>query len=241
MANQNSKNKNNNQKKKNNNGKGNNTTKKNTNVKANNNANNSKKVVKKEEVKTEVKKVEKVVPAKKEEVKKEKKGFSLTSKQKDLILVALVAVLLVVGLLVSGAKKEEKVNIELPVALEGEAGFTEMTYSEYEEKMESGKPFVMVVVRDGCHYCELYEPVVTEVTSEYSVPFYFINLAHLSEDEYTKLGTSNSYLKNKEWGTPTTLFMNGKDVIDSIGGYVEKDELVNFVKKNFKVADENAE
>ena len=226
MANSKSKN---NQKKKNNNGKGNNTTKKNNNVKAN--ANTNKKVVKKEEVK----KVEKVVPVKKEEVKKEKKGFSLTSKQKDLILIALVVVLLVVGLLVSGAKKEEKVNIELPVALEGEAGFTEMTYSEYEEKMDSGKPFVMVVVRDGCHYCELYEPVVTEVTSEYGVPFYFINLAHLSEDEYTKLGTSNSYLKNKEWGTPTTLFMYGKDIIDSIGGYVEKDELVNFVKKNFKV------
>ena len=239
MANQNSKNKNNNQKKKNNNGKGSNTNKKNTNVKANVNAN--KKVVKKEEVKPEVKKVEKVVPAKKETVKKEKKGFSLTAKQKDLILVALVAVLLIVGLLVSGGKKEEKVNIELPVALEGEVGFTEMTYSEYEEKMESGKPFVMVVVRDGCHYCELYEPVVTEVTEEYGVPFYYINLAHLSEDEYTKLGTSNSYLKNKEWGTPTTLFMNGKDVIDSIGGYVEKDELVNFVKKNFKVAEENAE
>ena len=224
----NSKNKNN-QKKKNNNGKGNNTTKKNNNVKAN--ANTNKKEVKKEEVK----KVEKVVPVKKEEVKKEKKGFSLTSKQKDLILIALVVVLLVVGLLVSGAKKEEKVNIELPVALEGEAGFTEMTYSEYEEKMDSGKPFVMVVVRDGCHYCELYEPVVTEVTEEYGVPFYFINLAHLTEEEYTKLGTSNKYLKNKEWGTPTTLFMYGKDIIDSIGGYVEKDELVNFVKKNFKV------
>lgn len=38
-----------------------------------------------------------------------------------------------------------------------------------------------------------------------------------------------------KWGTPTTLFMYGNSVIDSIPGYVDKDEFVKFVKENFKV------
>ena len=191
----------------------------------------TKKTVKKEEVK-----VEEITPNVQEKVVKEKKSFSLTSKQKDLILILLVVVLLIVALFVT-MKKEPELDIELPIALQGEAGFTEITYSEYEEKMNTEAPFLVVVVRDGCGYCEMYEPILEEVAGEYKIPIYYINMSNLSSEEYTALGTSNSYFKKNQgkWGTPTTLFMYGKSVIDSISGYVEKDEFVDFVKENFKV------
>ena len=116
-------------------------------------------------------------------------------------------------------------------------GFTEITYSEYEEKMNAKEPFLVVIVRDGCGYCEMYEPIVEEVANEYRLPIYYINMTNLNNDEYTALGTSNSYFKKNQgkWGTPTTLFMYGNSVIDSIPGYVDKDEFVKFVKENFKV------
>ena len=60
-----------------------------------------------------------------------------------------------------------------------------------------------------------------------------MDIAEISEDELTSLTTSNSYFKkNTEWGTPTTLLMNGSNVIDSISGYVEKDKLNEFIDKN---------
>ena len=191
----------------------------------------TKKTVKKEEVK-----VEEITPNVQEKVVKEKKSFSLTSKQKDLILILLVVVLLIVALFVT-MKKEPELDIELPIALQGEAGFTEITYSEYEEKMNTEAPFLVVVVRDGCGYCEMYEPILEEVAGEYKIPIYYINMTNLNNDEYTALGTSNSYFKKNQgkWGTPTTLFMYGNSVIDSIPGYVDKDEFVKFVKENFKV------
>lgn len=191
----------------------------------------TKKVVEKEEVK-----VEEITPNVQEKVVKEKKSFSLTSRQKDLILILLVVVLLIVALFVT-MKKEPELDIELPIALQGEAGFTEITYSEYEEKMNTEAPFLVVVVRDGCGYCEMYEPILEEVAGEYKIPIYYINMSNLSSEEYTALGTSNSYFKKNQgkWGTPTTLFMYGKSVIDSISGYVDKDALVDFVKENFKV------
>ena len=200
---------------------------------------NAKKVETKNIVHEEVK-VKEIVPkveeVKEEKVVKEKKSFSLTSKQKDLILILLVVVLLVVALFVT-MKKTPKLDIELPITLQGEVGFTEITYSEYEEKMNAKEPFLVVIVRDGCGYCEMYEPIVEEVANEYRLPIYYINMTNLNNDEYTALGTSNSYFKKNQgkWGTPTTLFMYGNSVIDSIPGYVDKDEFVKFVKENFKV------
>lgn len=247
MANQNSKNNSNNKK--------NNTKGKETNSKAKttaaSKANTTSKKVASEVNTTKKEKAEnkKVVKEKTtkvientpviEEVKNTSKRSGLTSKQKDLILILLVVILLVVALLTTG-DKTPKLDIELPVAVEGTAGFTEITYSEYESKMAEEKPFLVIIVRDGCGYCEMYEPVVEEVSNEYKVPIYYINLTNLTSEEQSLLAKSNTYLKTKEWGTPTTLFMYGKTVVDSISGYVEKEEFVEFIKENIKV-EENAE
>lgn len=187
-------------------------------------------VNKKEEIK-----VTKVAEIKKEEKVSEKKSFCLTSKQKDVILVLLVLVLLVVGLILTTPKKE-KIDIELPVTLSGEVGFTEITYNEYKEKVYNKELFLLVIVKEGCGYCEMYEPIVEEVANEYKFPSYYINLTNLSEEDIEELANTNKYLKkNVRWGTPTTLFMYGENVIDSISGYVEKDTFVDFVKENIKV------
>ena len=234
MANKNAKNKTNNNKKNNTNKKVTNNNQKNVNKKVTSKENVKKENVKVEQVAKEVKVEEK--KAVKEEVKtKEKKSFSLTSKQKDIILILLVVVLLVVACIVTSTKKESKVDIELPVAVEGEAGTKTISYTEYEELMNSNKPFLMVIIQDGCGYCQMYEPVVEEVADELGISVNYLNLTNLSSEEGTKLSESNSYLKKNQWGTPTTLFMVGDKVIDSIGQYVEKDDFVDFVEKNIRV------
>lgn len=230
-----------------------------TNVKkTNNNKNNDKAkqvnttkketAPKKEEKIEKVEKVVEVVEEKKEKTstpkestkKETKKEFKLTSKQKDIVLVLLAVVLLVVAFVVTG-NKAPKVNIELPVALEGEAGFNEITYSEYEEKMNEEKPFLVIIIKDGCGYCEAYTPIVKEVAEEYSLPIYYINLTNITEEEYTALSKSNSYLKSQQWGTPTTLLMSGNTVVGSISGYVDKETFVkDMIDKYIKVED-NAE
>lgn len=221
-----------------------NTNKVNTNGKKN--AHNNTKVVtnstnKKNEVKKDIKReissIEVPKFEKKEKVQEKnsnKSNFSLTAKQKDIILIALVVILLVVVGLVTSNKKE-KVDIELPVALAGEAGFNEIGYSDYLNKIESNEPFLVVIVKDGCGYCEMYEPILEEVAGEYNLPINYINLTNISEDEYNDLAKSNSYLKKNQWGTPTTLFMVGDTVVDSIGGYVDKDKFLEFVNDNFVV------
>lgn len=241
MANQNNK------KKTNTNNKKNNTKKVETKAKSNTVKNeNTKKAsskinnVKKENTKKEVK-IEKIVPTTEmhETIKKERKAFKLTSKQKDLILVLLVGVVLIMALILTGSKN--KLDIELPIALEGTAGFTELTYAEYDEKLNTEAPFLLVIVNDGCGYCDAYKPIVEEVANEYNLPINYINLAHLSVEERQQLATSAVWLKKNQWGTPTTLFFYGDTVVDSITQYVEKDKLVAFVKENFVIGNNNNE
>ena len=45
-----------------------------------------------------------------------------------------------------------------------------------------------------------------------------------------ELSSKNKYLKKNQWGTPTTLFMLGDRIVDSISGYVDKDSVEEFFK-----------
>ena len=111
----------------------------------------------------------------------------------------------------------------------GEAGLHQITYNDYEEKVENGDAFIVIIERAGCSYCVQYMPIVEEVANEKKIPIYYIDTDTLSQDEYTELSTTNNYLKRNDWGTPTTLFMLGERVLDSIGGYVEKDAVLSFI------------
>ena len=64
----------------------------------------------------------------------------------------------------------------------------------------------------------------------YKIPLYYIDTDTLTEAEMELLENNNTYLKRNQWGTPTTLFMLGDRVLDTINGYVEKTSVVNFLK-----------
>lgn len=150
-------------------------------------------------------------------------------KKSDFLLIGVVLLIVVVALF-STKGNEELEEVNYPLALSGEVGLHQLTYSEYEEKVDSGEAFIVVIERDGCGYCTMYMPIVKEVADEKSVPIYFIDLADESSENVSKLTSTNKYLKrNPEWGTPTTLFMLGDRVLDSIGGYVEKDGILSFL------------
>ena len=149
-------------------------------------------------------------------------------KKSDLILVGVV--LAIIGLAMvstKGTKAEEAV--EYPLTLAGEVGLHQITYNEYESKVENGDAFIVIIERAGCGYCIQYMPIVEEVAKEKKIPLYYIDTDTLSQEEFNLLGSTNSYLKRNNWGTPTTLFMLGDRVLDNIPGYVDKDGVLSFL------------
>ena len=152
-------------------------------------------------------------------------------KKKDIILIAGVVLVVLIAIFAMEGTRAQK--IELPIALSGEeTGLLKIDYSTYESKIENNDNFIIIIERTGCSYCEMYMPIVESVANSLAVPVYYIDTADLSQDEFNKLGESNTYLKRNQWGTPTTLLMSGSSVLNSIGGYVEEDEFTSFINDN---------
>ena len=149
-------------------------------------------------------------------------------KKSDFILIGVVILIIVVAALSTKGNIEEA-KVDYPLTLVGDAGLHQMTYNDYEEKVKSGDPFIVVIERATCGYCQQYMPILEDVADEKGIPLYYIDTDTLTGDENNLLATTNSYLKRNQWGTPTTLFMLGERVLDTIGGYVEKDSVLSFL------------
>ena len=150
-------------------------------------------------------------------------------KKTDFILLGLVLVIVVVGLLSTRGNDLEE-EISFPVKLAGEVGLNQITYSDYKKMVDNDETFVVVIERAGCSYCQLYMPILKEYADAAKIAVTYIDTDTLTSDEYAELSTTNNYLKRNKWGTPTTLFMAGSRIIDSISGYVEKDSIEAFFK-----------
>ena len=149
-------------------------------------------------------------------------------KKTDFILIGVVVVLIIIGIFSTRGTAAED-EVEYPLTLAGETGLHEVTYKEYEKMVENGDAFIVIIERTGCSYCQQYMPLVEEVANEKKIAIIYLNTDNLSEEDMNKLSTTNKYLKRNEWGTPTTLFMLGDRILDSIGGYVEKDSIESFI------------
>lgn len=149
-------------------------------------------------------------------------------KKSDFILIGVVLLIVVVAIFsTKGNKVEEEVNY--PLTLSGDAGLQQISYADYQKKVEDGDAFIVIIERAGCSYCIQYMPIVEEVAKEKKIPIYYIDTDTLSEEDMNELSTTNNYLKKNNWGTPTTLFMLGDRVLDSISGYTEKDSVLAFL------------
>lgn len=149
-------------------------------------------------------------------------------KKSDFILIGVV-ILIIVAAMFSTKGTKAYDEVKYPLALNGDAGLHQITYNEYKSFVEKDEAFIVIIERAGCSYCVQYMPIVTDVANEKKIPIYYIDTDTLTSDEFNELSTTNNYLKRNNWGTPTTLFMLGDRVLDSIGGYVDKDTVLSFI------------
>ena len=149
-------------------------------------------------------------------------------KKTDFVLIGVVILIVVVALFSSKGTTAME-DVEYPLALYGEKGLNQISYSDYKKLVDDNESFIVIIERAGCSFCQMYMPIVEEVAKEKKVSILYIDTDTLTEEEYNELSTTNAYLKRNKWGTPTTLFMLGDRVLDSIGGYVEKATFESFI------------
>ena len=108
--------------------------------------------------------------------------------------------------------------------------YTEISYLELKEKIESKEKFVLFIGKQDCSHCQKYKTTINKVVEEYKVEIYHIDLSKLTAEEIAYISSRFPFS-----GTPTTIIVeNGKEYkrqICRIDGAKSFDYTVSRLKK----------
>lgn len=110
--------------------------------------------------------------------------------------------------------------------------YIEVNLDEYKEIIKSDGYNLVFIGRETCSWCQNFKESIRTALEDNNFAIYYIDTDKFSENQYSELYETDSYLKEEEWGTPLTLIYKDGKRIDVINGYVESDALVETLKKN---------
>lgn len=99
----------------------------------------------------------------------------------------------------------------------------------FETIKQSDQVSVIYIARPTCSFCNKFSPTVKEVVAEYGIDIYYTNI-----DEWNSNDVNSKLLpivRNFE-GTPTVLIMYKGSQVDTLVGYTEKENFVNFLNSH---------
>lgn len=108
--------------------------------------------------------------------------------------------------------------------------YTELSFEEFQTKLENKDSFVVVMGSSTCSACAMYKITMEEVIKENQVEIFYLGLDTLSKDEYSKI-----YSKFVVEMTPTTIFIkDGSETstYDRMVGAASSTEVVKNLKKH---------
>lgn len=91
-----------------------------------------------------------------------------------------------------------------------------INYEEYQRILNNKENAIVVVVREGCYYCEKYESVVEKIHNNY-----FTDVYYYENDNNIEVT-----------GTPTTFIIKDGKVVDTIIGYYEYSKIEEKLESN---------
>lgn len=89
---------------------------------------------------------------------------------------------------------------------------------------------LVMIGRDNCSWCQLFKPSLDSMKENYNLEYLYVNTNELTSSAFSKL-LKDIGVDKEEFGTPLTLVVKDGEVVDSISGYVDEQELLTFLKK----------
>lgn len=111
-------------------------------------------------------------------------------------------------------------------------------FEEYKKTIKKNEVNMIVFGYDGCGYCNRFQPVYNAVASKYNLDIYYFNSNTYDKDEYKKVinyeltvpakcsSDGAEFKLSDGFGTPLTIFTKKGKIVDCIGGYVNRAELL---------------
>ena len=110
------------------------------------------------------------------------------------------------------------------------AGYSEVSYSELNKKMENKDSFPLFIGATSCTHCNTYKEILKEFSKKYDVEIFYIDIDGITKDEFNQLVIDFNFQKS----TPTTMIItNGEkpSTFDMFEG-ASYDKLISLLKKH---------
>ena len=124
-------------------------------------------------------------------------------------------------------KESESISEDERVELE------EVDVSRYLKLMKAEEPSVIYIMRTGCSWCALEDPIMEHIKYQYQdAPIYRLDIANFEDDDSSKFAESDDMFSGSDWGTPTTIVVKDGKIVDSVSGAGTSDALLELFKNN---------
>ncbi len=108
----------------------------------------------------------------------------------------------------------------------------EVDIDNYLKLIKSKGNHIVFIGRETCSWCQKYKPVMKNVAKDNNITLYYIDTDKFEGEDWNNFTASESYLTEKQWGTPLTFLYKDGKLVDTIGGYVDESAVHEFLVKN---------
>lgn len=108
--------------------------------------------------------------------------------------------------------------------------YTELSFDEFQNKLNNKDSFVVVMGSSTCSACAMYKKTMQDVIKDKQVEIFYLGLDKLNDEQYSKI-----YSKYVIESTPTTIFIkDGTETTtyDRIIGAASYSKVVDALKKH---------
>lgn len=109
--------------------------------------------------------------------------------------------------------------------------FTQINVDKYLEYYAGEENKIILVARPTCHYCQIAEPILQNISFKYNIEINYLNTDEFSDDDQTKFINSDDTFKDG-FGTPFLLIVSNNKIVSSVNGLTDEDHYISFFKTN---------
>ena len=109
--------------------------------------------------------------------------------------------------------------------------FTQINVDKYLEYYAGEENKIILVARPTCHYCQIAEPILQNISFKYNIEINYLNTDEFSDDDQTKFINSDDTFKDG-FGTPFLLIVSNNKIVSSVNGLTDEAHYISFFKTN---------
>lgn len=101
---------------------------------------------------------------------------------------------------------------------------------DFYSDLNSSENKLVMIGRDNCSWCQLFKPTLDFMSEKYGLKYTYVNTNKLTNSSFNKMLKSIN-VSSDDFGTPLTVVVRNGEVVDSLNGYTDEVDLLEFLKK----------